>query len=225
MASRMLVLPCALSPTSKTTRRGMSRSRRAKLRKLVRERCLRCIMFSIPFPLSPCRRKGDGEKGIRAKSCQVHFQFNLIAKRDAVLSHQRNAGLHLAGLVDRAAMNSGDLKAALLIKAKRPQVVVGRDQKEALTADLARRLDDFLDQGRADADVLAQAVERNDFTPVLRVRQRDQADHVLAVHRKESVQKVGPVSDTVRDDELTSPALRPELAHLGQVLTRQTSND
>ena len=45
MASSTLVLPWALLPVSKTTRRGMSMSRRAKLRKLVSERCVRYIIY------------------------------------------------------------------------------------------------------------------------------------------------------------------------------------
>src|SRR6185503_15100732 len=67
MASRMLVLPCALAPTSRTTRCGISRSRRVKLRKLVRDKCFKYIrtyvVESVSAKQSPIKSESLCERG------------------------------------------------------------------------------------------------------------------------------------------------------------------
>src|SRR5688500_3394860 len=60
MASSTLVFPCALAPTNRTIRRGISTSRRVNLRKLVRERRFKNIV--------------TGQKP-KVKGCYIrHFQ-------------------------------------------------------------------------------------------------------------------------------------------------------
>ena len=117
MASSTLVLPCAFSPTSKTARRGISISRRVRLRKLVRERCFRYMVAGYRF--TGCRLGLTLDLQLSTCNSKNDFQFYFIAQRNVVLPDHRDARFALAGFVHCAAMDGDQFKSATLVKTKR----------------------------------------------------------------------------------------------------------
>ena len=165
MASRTLVLPCALAPTNTTTRCGMSISRRVKLRKVGEGEVFEVHSTHVIATALACGagsltlidRRGGQRVGLALS--QRHFQFDLIAQRDIVISNQRNARLDPSRFIHRAPIDGSNFKSAFLVKAERIQIVVGRDQKETFASSCAGFFNRLIDQPRANALSLAQAVQ------------------------------------------------------------------
>src|SRR3990172_9811869 len=129
----------------------MSRSRRVKLRKLVRERCLRYIACPLSF--------SEGGVGISRVNCiQQQLQFNLVPQGNAMPANQWEIGFYFSGFIHCVSPEERKFKSALLIKPKRTEVIVGCSQKDTLTLFLPRGFDDFINQCSANTHVFAQAV-------------------------------------------------------------------
>src|SRR6201999_2493704 len=87
-------------------------------------------------------------------------EVDFVTKRNAEITDTGNFWLALAGAVHRSRADGGQPEAAPLVEAERPDVVVGRGQRDVLAAEAPGLGADRLDQQGADALVLVQGVDR-----------------------------------------------------------------
>ena len=114
-------------------------------------------------------------------------------------------------------MDGDEHQAALLIKAERIQVVVGRNEPQTRAIGLPRERNRRIEEVRSDSLARLEAVERHDLTCVANDAQGDQTHHRISLPRGEAREFVRSVDDAVRHDDLRTPTLDYQFANAGTV--------
>jgi hypothetical protein len=95
---------------------------------------------------------------------QSFLEFDLVAQRNSVLTHLGNLRFKShAAVIDRPRVDGRESKAASLIEAKRIDVVVGGDEPQARTAEIAGQPLDGLNKRGAHSAPLFCGVKRDDL--------------------------------------------------------------
>ncbi len=95
---------------------------------------------------------------------------------------RRDLRLQLSRALQRTGMEGHQPESSTLVEAKRPHVVVGRDQLYLPATGGARLLHGTLEQGGADANALLHGVQRDDLAlPALDTVRDQSLDHIATV--------------------------------------------